>query len=126
MTRETSSSWAEAWPAPPLPGRCAPKASRAPSSSSAAELHHPYLRPPLSKEYLLGKEGEDAIPVVPPGWYAENDVDLRLGVTVTSIGPGDRTVLLERRDVTVLQLTAAGHRGAPRARFRCRAAICRV
>ena len=28
----------------------------------AAERHHPYLRPPLSKEYLLGKADDDALP----------------------------------------------------------------
>ncbi|PTT69163.1 NAD(P)/FAD-dependent oxidoreductase [Arthrobacter sp. HMWF013] len=60
----------------------------------AAEAHAPYLRPPLSKEYLLGKVGEDAVPVVPEGWYAEHDVGLRLGVSVTRIRPGSRTVQL--------------------------------
>jgi NADPH-dependent 2,4-dienoyl-CoA reductase/sulfur reductase-like enzyme len=59
-----------------------------------AESHHPYLRPPLSKEYLLGKAGEDAVPVAPESWYAENDVDLRLGVSVTGIQPDGRTVQL--------------------------------
>jgi NADPH-dependent 2,4-dienoyl-CoA reductase/sulfur reductase-like enzyme len=59
-----------------------------------AELHHPYLRPPLSKEYLLGKAGEDAIPVAPEAWYSENDVDLRLGVTVAAVDPGPHTVHL--------------------------------
>ncbi|MCP8998624.1 FAD-dependent oxidoreductase [Pseudarthrobacter sp. RMG13] len=60
-----------------------------------AEHHPPYLRPPLSKEYLLGKAAEDAVPVVPPGWYAENDVGLRLGARVTGIRPGARTVELD-------------------------------
>ncbi|MET4588919.1 FAD-dependent oxidoreductase [Arthrobacter sp. 754] len=60
-----------------------------------AESHHPYLRPPLSKEYLLGKAGEDAVPVVPDGWYAENDVGLRLGVRVTGIRPDSHTVQLD-------------------------------
>ena len=59
-----------------------------------AESHHPYLRPPLSKEYLLGTAAEDAVPVMPAGWYAENDVDLRLGVRVTGIRPSTRTVQL--------------------------------
>ncbi|WP_247043156.1 NAD(P)/FAD-dependent oxidoreductase [Arthrobacter rhizosphaerae] len=59
-----------------------------------AEKHHPYLRPPLSKEYLLGKEGEEALPVVPESWYRENDVDLRLGVTVTEIDPSGHGVTL--------------------------------
>lgn len=60
----------------------------------AKEAHHPYLRPPLSKEYLLGKAGEEALPVVPAEWYGENDVELRLGVPVTGIDPGARTVRL--------------------------------
>jgi 3-phenylpropionate/trans-cinnamate dioxygenase ferredoxin reductase subunit len=59
-----------------------------------AEVHHPYLRPPLSKEYLLGKEGEEALPVVPDSWYGENDVDLRLGVEVTEIDPGGRGITM--------------------------------
>ncbi len=44
----------------------------------AEERHHPYLRPPLSKEYLLAKAEDDALPVVPAGWYEENGVELRL------------------------------------------------
>jgi 3-phenylpropionate/trans-cinnamate dioxygenase ferredoxin reductase subunit len=58
-----------------------------------AELHHPYLRPPLSKEYLLGKEGEEALPVVPDTWYSENDVDLRLGMEVTGIDPDGHSII---------------------------------
>lgn len=60
-----------------------------------AESHHPYLRPPLSKEYLLGKAAEDAVPVVPAGWYSENDVDLRLGVRVTAVQARERRVQLD-------------------------------
>ena len=60
----------------------------------AAERHHPYLRPPLSKEYLLGKADEGALPVVPVDWYAENGVELRLGAVVTGIDPGARTVTI--------------------------------
>lgn len=59
-----------------------------------SERHNPYIRPPLSKDYLLGREGEDKAAVVPPDWYAENDVDLRLGVSATSIRPDAGTVLL--------------------------------
>ncbi|BAS09867.1 anthranilate 1,2-dioxygenase system ferredoxin--NAD(+) reductase component [Arthrobacter sp. Hiyo4] len=59
-----------------------------------AERHHPHLRPPPSKEYLLGTT-EDTVPVVPPGWYAENDVDLRLSARVTGIRPDARTVALD-------------------------------
>jgi NADPH-dependent 2,4-dienoyl-CoA reductase/sulfur reductase-like enzyme len=59
---------------------------------AGAESHHPYIRPPLSKEYLLGKAGEDAVEVVPESWYAENSVTLRLGVAVTAIDPAGHTV----------------------------------
>jgi 3-phenylpropionate/trans-cinnamate dioxygenase ferredoxin reductase subunit len=49
------------------------------------ERERPYERPPLSKDYLLGKADRETIFVHPPDWYAEHDVDLRLGATVTSI-----------------------------------------
>jgi 3-phenylpropionate/trans-cinnamate dioxygenase ferredoxin reductase subunit len=61
----------------------------------AEETHHPYLRPPLSKDYLLGKAGDDALPVVPEGWYGENGVELRLGTPVTEINPQARAVTLD-------------------------------
>jgi 3-phenylpropionate/trans-cinnamate dioxygenase ferredoxin reductase subunit len=49
------------------------------------ESERPYERPPLSKDYLLGKADRETIYVHPREWYAEHDVDLRLGVEVTSI-----------------------------------------
>ncbi|WP_427135872.1 NAD(P)/FAD-dependent oxidoreductase [Pseudarthrobacter sp. S9] len=83
----------------------------------SAEVHHPYLRPPLSKEYLLGKAGDDALPVVPPEWYADNDVELRLGVPVTELDPAARTVGLgdgSRLDYASLLLaTGARPRSIP-------------
>ncbi|MDD1477016.1 NAD(P)/FAD-dependent oxidoreductase [Arthrobacter sp. H16F315] len=60
----------------------------------AEESHHPYLRPPLSKEYLLGTAGEDTLPVLPEAWYRENGVDLRLGAPVAQIDPEARAVIL--------------------------------
>jgi NADPH-dependent 2,4-dienoyl-CoA reductase/sulfur reductase-like enzyme len=57
-----------------------------------AETERPYERPPLSKGYLLGKDEKSVIYVHEEGWYAEHDVDLRLGVTVTSVDPAGRTV----------------------------------
>lgn len=83
-----------------LAGATAAKTLRAegfagPVTIIGAERHPPYLRPPLSKEYLLGKAAEDTVPVVPPGWYAENDVGLRLGARVTDIRPDTKTVELD-------------------------------
>jgi NADPH-dependent 2,4-dienoyl-CoA reductase/sulfur reductase-like enzyme len=63
-----------------------------------SELHQPYLRPPLSKEYLLGKAGEEAVPVAPDSWYREHDVDLRLGVSVAEIDAGPHSVRLSNGD----------------------------
>jgi 3-phenylpropionate/trans-cinnamate dioxygenase ferredoxin reductase subunit len=49
------------------------------------EAERPYERPPLSKDYLLGKAERDSIFVHPPEWYDQNGVDLRLSTTVTQI-----------------------------------------
>jgi NADPH-dependent 2,4-dienoyl-CoA reductase/sulfur reductase-like enzyme len=56
------------------------------------ETERPYERPPLSKGYLLGKEDKSVIYVHEESWYAEHAVDLRPGVTVTSVDPAGRTV----------------------------------
>jgi len=50
-----------------------------------SEQELPYERPPLSKGYLLGNDSRDSAFVHPAEWYAENNVDLRSGVTVTAI-----------------------------------------
>jgi len=50
-----------------------------------AEPHRPYERPPLSKDYLLGKAERDSVFVHRADWYAEHDVDLRLGTTVVGL-----------------------------------------
>ncbi len=47
----------------------------------------PYERPPLSKDYLMGKHGRDKMYVQPREWYGEHDVDLRLGTVVTDVDP---------------------------------------
>src|SRR6266487_400402 len=49
------------------------------------EHERPYERPPLSKDYLLGKSEREKIYVHPAQWYAEHDVELRLGTGVTGI-----------------------------------------
>jgi len=53
-----------------------------------AEERLPYERPPLSKEFMAGKKTVEEFTVQPKSWYAEHDVDLRLGTEVTTI---DRT-----------------------------------
>ncbi len=55
-----------------------------------AEAHLPYERPALSKGYLQGTA--EAPFVHPAEWYAEQDVDLRLGTTVTALDPAAHEV----------------------------------
>ena len=50
-----------------------------------AEPYPPYNRPPLTKEYLRGEASRDDLPIVGPGWYEENDVEVRLLTRVTSL-----------------------------------------
>ncbi|USX48710.1 NAD(P)/FAD-dependent oxidoreductase [Lentzea sp. HUAS12] len=56
------------------------------------ERHRPYELPALSKDVLLGKAGEPAW-VHEPGFYADNEIDLRLGVSVLELRPGDHTIV---------------------------------
>jgi NADPH-dependent 2,4-dienoyl-CoA reductase/sulfur reductase-like enzyme len=57
-----------------------------------SELERPYERPDLSKGYLLGKVERDSVYVHTADWYAEHDLDLRTGVTVTAINRAEATV----------------------------------
>jgi 3-phenylpropionate/trans-cinnamate dioxygenase ferredoxin reductase subunit len=59
-----------------------------------SEPHPPYERPPLSKGYLAGNTAfEDAL-VHPVEWYAEHDVDLRVGTEAVAIHPAGNEVEL--------------------------------
>ncbi len=58
------------------------------------ETELPYERPPLSKDYLMGKSGQEKLLALPRDWYAEHDVELRLGETATGIDRGAQEVIL--------------------------------
>ncbi len=58
------------------------------------EEERPYERPSLSKDYLMGKAERETIYVHPQAWYAEHDVDLRLGTLVTGLDPTAHEVAL--------------------------------
>lgn len=62
------------------------------------EAERPYDRPPLSKGYLLGKSERDEIYVHPSGWYAENDIDLRVGTRIVEIDRAAHEVSTQRGD----------------------------
>ena len=60
-----------------------------------AEDETPYERPPLSKDYLMGKHGRDKLYVQPREWYGENNVDLRLSTIVTGVDPAAQEIVLD-------------------------------
>lgn len=64
------------------------------------ERHLPYERPPLSKGYLQGTAERDSVFVHPASWYAEHDVDLRLGTAAVALDrSGHRVVLSDGSSV---------------------------
>ena len=56
------------------------------------EPEPPYQRPPLSKGYLLGDMQRSQLYFRPESYYADNDVDLRLGCRCDSIDTNARTI----------------------------------
>jgi len=60
-----------------------------------AEAQRPYERPPLSKEYLRGEAGREKVYVHDEGFYAQHDVELRLGESVGSLDAASREIELD-------------------------------
>jgi 3-phenylpropionate/trans-cinnamate dioxygenase ferredoxin reductase component len=63
-----------------------------------AEDERPYERPPLSKEYLRGEADRDKVYVHEAGFYAEQDIELRLGRTARELDTTAREVTLDDGD----------------------------
>ena len=61
-----------------------------------AEPHHPYERPPLTKDYLRGEHGRDELFMEPADRYRELGIDLRLGCAVVELDPAGRRVVTEQ------------------------------
>jgi NADPH-dependent 2,4-dienoyl-CoA reductase/sulfur reductase-like enzyme len=64
-----------------------------------AERHLPYERPPLSKGLLLGAQDLDSVFVHDADWYADQQVEVRLGAPVSGIDRERHTVSVE--DATI-------------------------
>jgi 3-phenylpropionate/trans-cinnamate dioxygenase ferredoxin reductase subunit len=60
-----------------------------------SEAKLPYERPPLSKGVLLGKDQTEVAQLHDQQWYDDNNIDLRLGTTVTGIDTAAHTVTLD-------------------------------
>ncbi len=72
----------------------------------------PYRRPPLSKAYLSGDIGEDALYLRPLATYEKQNIELRTGVKVTAIDRQAHTVTLDDGETIKydkLALTTGGH-----------------
>ena len=62
------------------------------------EHERPYERPPLSKEYLRGEADREKVYVHPGAFYAEKDIELRLGRTAVSLDAAGRELTLDDGD----------------------------
>lgn len=72
----------------------------------------PYQRPPLSKAYLSGEQPLDRILIRPEKFYADKNIDLRLGVRVENIDREARTITLsdgETLEWTHLVIATGSH-----------------
>ncbi|WP_188742519.1 NAD(P)/FAD-dependent oxidoreductase [Agromyces bauzanensis] len=61
----------------------------------AGEAALPYIRPPLSKEFLAGDAGRDSIDVHPAEWYEERRVDVLLGRRAARLDPSAHAIELD-------------------------------
>lgn len=82
-----------------------------------SEAHIPYQRPPLSKGYLTGSTDLTSLWLRPEQWFADQAVDVRLGVEVTAIHRQTKTLSITGQppldyDVLVIA-TGARNRGLP-------------
>ena len=59
------------------------------------EPHAPYIRPPLSKGYLNGSDGLDAVFVHPDSWYAENNIELLTNTKAYGVNSRDHEVTVD-------------------------------
>ena len=73
-----------------------------------SEPERPYERPPLTKDYLRGESEREKTYVHEEGFYAEHDIELETGATVSAIDPGASRVTLEDgRDLSFDRLLLA-------------------
>ncbi len=80
-----------------------------------AENEFPYDRPPLSKDYLQGKSEKAKLYVHTQQWYADHNVEVRVGIRATTIKRAAHEVTLEdgeriRYDKLLLTMGASPRR----------------
>ena len=57
--------------------------------------HPPYNRPPLTKDFLRGEAGEDALPLEDPEFYDEHRIELLLDRRAVDLAPRTRQLVLD-------------------------------
>ena len=80
-----------------------------------AEPVVPYQRPPLSKKYMLGEMDVERLYLRPEAFYAEQNINLITGVSVTTIDRAEKFVTLDNGDVLPYDLLALTTGSDPRA-----------
>lgn len=79
-----------------------------------AEPHRPYERPPLSKEVLRGEQVPAKAFLRDESWYAENGIEVRLGVRVTALDAAAKTLTLEDGERVAFDKCLLATGGRPR------------
>ncbi len=79
-----------------------------------AEPDLPYERPPLSKEYLAGEKNFERILIRPEKFWAERDVQFRLGTRVVAVGPAEHIATTDGGDTIHYSSLVWAAGGTPR------------
>jgi 3-phenylpropionate/trans-cinnamate dioxygenase ferredoxin reductase component len=79
----------------------------APVTIIGREPRAPYRRPPLSKEFLRGEIAAEDLPLEQDSWYAEQEIELRLGHEVSVIDPQAVTVRIGEETVQAASIVLA-------------------
>lgn len=81
-----------------------------------SEPHHPYERPPLSKDYLRREVDRTSLFTLAPSWYAEHGVEVRTATTVVGLNVADHRLTLadgrQQRYSRLLLATGSSPRSA--------------
>lgn len=78
------------------------------------ELHAPYQRPPLSKEFLAGTSDETSMALLTPKVIADNDITIRTGTRVDTIDVECRALRLVDGDTLTADAIVIATGGRPR------------
>ena len=77
------------------------------------ELHVPYDRPPLSKEFLRGEKVSTDLLFDPESYFQDHQISLRLGVAVHGLDPATKTVSLANGEAIVFEKALLATGGRP-------------